>query len=141
MELSATNVRQSQLSWAIAIVAIASGQLVAHLRRRSLSRAMPSQSLFEVKYYEVIGDSGATVGRGFCPNCGSRLFSKPQNPELMGILAGSLDEPGEFQPRIDFYTASAQPWDYMNPDLPKFAKVPPPETVIAMRDRKRTRLV
>nr|WP_223265402.1 PEP-utilizing enzyme [Nostoc sp. 'Peltigera membranacea cyanobiont' 210A] len=23
----------------------------------------------EVKYYEVIGDSGATVGRGFCPNC------------------------------------------------------------------------
>jgi hypothetical protein len=23
------------------------------------------------------------------------------------------------------YTASAQPWDYMNPDLPKFPKLPP----------------
>ncbi|AVH63739.1 MULTISPECIES: GFA family protein [unclassified Nostoc] len=78
----------------------------------------------EVKYYEVIGDSGATVGRGFCPNCGSRLFSKPPNLELIGILAGSLDDPSWFQPGMDFYTASAQPWDYMNPDLPKFTKMP-----------------
>jgi hypothetical protein len=78
----------------------------------------------EVKHYDVMGDSGATVGRGFCPNCGSRLFSKPSNPDLMGILAGSLDDPSEFQPGMDFYTASAQPWDVMNPDLPKFAKMP-----------------
>ena len=42
----------------------------------------------------------------------------------MGIAAGSLDKPDEFQPGIDFYTASAQPWDYMNPNLPKFAKMP-----------------
>jgi hypothetical protein len=77
----------------------------------------------DVKYYNAIGNSGAMVGRGFCPNCGSRLFSKPPNPELMGILAGSLDDPSEFQPEMDFYTASAQPWDYMNPDLPKFAKM------------------
>ncbi len=77
-----------------------------------------------VKYYEVTGDSGSTVGRGFCPNCGSRLFSKPPNPELMGIMAGSLDDPSYFQPTMDIYTDSAQPWDYMNPDLPKFAKIP-----------------
>ncbi|MDJ0694897.1 GFA family protein [Mastigocoleus sp. MO_188.B34] len=77
-----------------------------------------------VKYYEVTGDSGSTVGRGFCPNCGSRLFSKPPNPELMGIMAGSLDDPSYFQPTMDIYTDSAQPWDYMNPDLPKFAKMP-----------------
>jgi hypothetical protein len=85
----------------------------------------------DVKYYEVIGDSGTTVGRGFCPNCGSQLFSKPSIGKFMGIAAGSLDEPSEFQPVMDFYTASAQPWDYMNPGLPKFAKVPPPETIIA----------
>lgn len=78
----------------------------------------------EVKYYNVIGDSGGLVGRGFCPNCGSRLFSKPPIPELMGILAGTLDDPSWFQPAMDLYTASAQPWDYMNPDLPKFAKMP-----------------
>ncbi|WP_414583782.1 GFA family protein [Scytonema sp. PCC 10023] len=78
----------------------------------------------DVKYYDVIGDSGSIVGRGFCPNCGSRLFSKPPIPELMGILAGSLDDPSWFRPTMDFYTASAQPWDHMNPDLPKFDKMP-----------------
>ncbi len=77
----------------------------------------------DVKYYDVTGDSGGIVSRGFCPICGSRLFSKI--PELMGITAGSLDDPSWFQPGMDFYTASAQPWDYMNPDLPKFAKLPP----------------
>ncbi|MDZ7952067.1 GFA family protein [Nostoc sp. DedQUE09] len=79
----------------------------------------------DIKYYDVIGDSGSLVGRGFCPKCGSRLFSKPPIAELLGIMAGSLDDPSWFQPAMDIYTASAQPWDYMNPDLPKFAKMPP----------------
>ena len=78
----------------------------------------------EVKYYDVIGDSGNLVGRGFCPNCGSRLFSKPPMAELMGIMAGSLDDPSWFCPTMNIYTDSAQPWVYMNPDLPKFAKMP-----------------
>ncbi|WP_404788409.1 GFA family protein [Altericista sp. CCNU0014] len=78
----------------------------------------------EVKYYNVKGDSGGIVGRGFCPTCGSQLFSQPPVRELMGIMAGSLDEPSWFQPSMDGYTDSAQPWDYMNPDLPKYAKMP-----------------
>lgn len=78
-----------------------------------------------VKYFEVEGDSGQTVSRGFCPNCGARLFGKPQAvPDLAIILAGSLDDPSWFRPGMDIYTASAQPWDYMNPDLPKFPKMP-----------------
>lgn len=85
----------------------------------------------EVKYYDVKGDSGGIVSRGFCPICGSRLFSKPPVHELMGIMAGSLDEPNWFQPSMDGYTASAQPWDYMNPDLPKYAKMPPPDRAVA----------
>jgi hypothetical protein len=81
----------------------------------------------EVKYYDARGDSGNIVGRGFCPNCGSRLFSRPPIPELMGIMAGSLDDPSGFNPQADVYVASAQPWDCMNSELPKFAKFPPPE--------------
>jgi hypothetical protein len=79
----------------------------------------------EVKYYDSKGDSGNVVSRGFCPSCGSRLFGKPSvMPDLMVIMAGSLDDPSWYKPGMDFYTASAQPWDYMNPDLPKFPQMP-----------------
>ena len=80
----------------------------------------------EVKYYGVTGDSGNLVSRGFCPHCGSRLFGTPANPGVISIQAGSLDDPSRFKPQAEIYVASAQPWDYMNPDLPKFAKFPPP---------------
>jgi hypothetical protein len=81
----------------------------------------------DVKYYDTTGDSGGIVSRGFCPICGSRLFAKLPFTELMAITAGSLDDPSGFKPVMDVYTVSAQPWDYMNPDLPKFAKLPPPQ--------------
>ena len=80
----------------------------------------------EVKYYDVKGDSGNILSRGFCPTCGSLLFGKPAaRPDVMGILAGSLDDPSRHRPAMDIYTASAQPWDHMNPELPKFPKGPP----------------
>ncbi len=79
----------------------------------------------DIKYYEVTGDSGGSVSRGFCAQCGSPLFGKPSMmPDVVGIRAGSLDNPSLFQPSMDVYTSSAQPWDYMNPDLPKFPKAP-----------------
>jgi hypothetical protein len=56
-------------------------------------------------------------------SCGARLFGKP-SAEIMGIMAGSLDDSSWFRPQADIYTASAQPWDYMNPDLPKFPRLP-----------------
>jgi hypothetical protein len=80
----------------------------------------------EVKYYDSKGDSGNVAKRGFCPQCGSRLFGRPAvAPDLIMIMAGSLDDPGVYKPAMDIYTASAQPWDHMNPALPKFPKMPP----------------
>jgi len=80
----------------------------------------------EVKYYDVKGDSGNILSRGFCPTCGSRLFGRPAVlPDLMGIMPGSLDDPSSHRPAMDIYTSSAQPWDHMNPELPKFPKGPP----------------
>ncbi|MGH8645188.1 MAG: GFA family protein [Gammaproteobacteria bacterium] len=80
----------------------------------------------DVKYRDIKGDSGQIVSRGFCPACGARLFLKAEMmPDLMGIMAGSLDDPSWFQPTMDIYTASAEPWDFMNPDLPKFPNMSP----------------
>lgn len=78
-----------------------------------------------VKYHEIKADSGSMVSRGFCPDCGSRLFGKTSGmPQLAIVMAGSLDDPKQFQPGMDVYVSSAQPWDHMNPALPKFAKMP-----------------
>jgi len=80
----------------------------------------------DVKYYESKADSGNMGKRAFCANCGSRLFSLPAfAPDLMVLQAGSLDDPSIFKPQMDIYTSSAQPWDYMDPALPKFPKMPP----------------
>lgn len=81
----------------------------------------------EVKYHEVKGDSGNPIKRGFCANCGSRLFGLPSGMPmaLIGISAGSLDDPSWYRPALDIYTSSAQPWDFMNPELAKFPKAPP----------------
>ncbi len=78
-----------------------------------------------VKYHDIKADSGNTISRGFCPECGSRMFGKTSGmPQLAIILAGSLDDPKQFQPGMDVYVSSAQPWDHMDPALPKFAKMP-----------------
>lgn len=77
------------------------------------------------KYFEVLADRGSPTRRFFCPNCGSPLWGEPAgSPDLITIRAGSLDDPGAYQPAADIYTSSAQPWDYMNPSLPKSPKLP-----------------
>ncbi len=78
-----------------------------------------------VKYHDMKADSGNTVSRGFCPDCGARLIGKSNSmPDLAIITAGSLDDPKQYQPAMDVYVSSAQPWDHMNPALPKFPKMP-----------------
>jgi hypothetical protein len=45
-------------------------------------------------------------------------------PQIHGISAASLDEPGRVQLVANIWTASAQPWDYLAPDLLKIATTP-----------------
>jgi hypothetical protein len=57
----------------------------------------------EVKCFDLKGDSGNTLSRGFCPNCGSRLFSKLEAaPAMMGIAAASLEDGGWYKPAWTF---------------------------------------
>jgi hypothetical protein len=79
------------------------------------------------KYFDLTGDSGHTTRRAFCGECGSSLFGEPAvRPDMVTIRAGSLDDPSRFRPSLDIYTSSAQPWDCMNPDLPKVPRAPEP---------------
>ena len=79
----------------------------------------------EPRYYQRPHDDGRTIERGFCPDCGTPLFARLSRlPELIGIRVGALDDPSWFKPQLDFWTTSAQPWDFMNPNLQKFERQP-----------------
>ena len=83
------------------------------------------------RYYAVIGDSGNTVRRGFCPDCGSPLVADSSGrPGFLAIQAGSLDDPTLFHPTHHVFASSAQPWDHIDPRLSAFAKIPDAEQVL-----------
>lgn len=90
--------------------------------------ALPADALEitgTVKYFDVETDSGNTSSRGFCPECGARLFGKSTGmPGLMTVMAGSMDDPDRFTPGMNIFTASARPWVHMDPALPKFEQMP-----------------
>ena len=87
----------------------------------------------ESKYYDVKGESGTTVSRGFCPRCGSPVLAKASGwPEFIAVCAASLDDPSWFSPVVDIWTSSAQPWDYLNPRSSKYARQPTPEEFQAL---------
>jgi hypothetical protein len=78
------------------------------------------------KYYSSKADSGATISRGFCPDCGTPVVSKTTGmPDAVIIKAGSLDDPKLFEPQVVLFTKSAQPWDKMDEKLPAFPGMPP----------------
>ena len=75
------------------------------------------------KEFPTIAATGNKVYRGFCPECGTTLFGRNTgHQEIRPVSAASLDDPAIFQPNVDFWVEDAQPWDYMNPALPKFEK-------------------
>jgi hypothetical protein len=74
----------------------------------------------EPRYHESIADSGSTVRRGFCEQCGSPLLaSSSARPGMLAIRAGSLDDPSWFRAERDVWTGSAQPWDILSPHTMK----------------------
>ena len=75
--------------------------------------------------HPVVGGSGRSVTRTFCPECGTPLFTRSEaNPELVSIRFPTLDDPSGFQPMLDIWTSSAQPWVCFSPATPQFPRSP-----------------
>jgi len=73
----------------------------------------------EPTYFRVTADSGLTNDRGFCPRCGSQLFTKLEMlPHALGVHAGTLDRPDHFRPTLEFHLASKAPWSSIDSTLP-----------------------
>ena len=59
----------------------------------------------------VTGDSGNTVTRSFCRDCGSPIYSTASlAPGLTLVKAGCLEDSSWIEPASIFWTDSAQPW-------------------------------
>ncbi|MBQ95032.1 GFA family protein [Erythrobacter aureus] len=66
----------------------------------------------EMATMRLVADSGNTVERGFCSQCGSQMYSKtvigPQQP--MRVRAGTLDDPEICPPSLIIWGPSAPSW-------------------------------
>lgn len=78
-----------------------------------------------LRFYGSPSEMGGKTHRGFCADCGSPLMGHPDGvPHIVALRATSLDDPSWFNSQMDVWTCDAQPWDQMNPALPKFEKYP-----------------
>jgi len=79
----------------------------------------------KVTTYRDTGDSGKPVFRNFCPVCGSGIFALAEVlPGLTIMLAGTLDDPAHFNPTMECYCDSAQPWTRTNDKRTQHCKMP-----------------
>lgn len=79
-----------------------------------------------VTIYDRPADSGNIVSRAFCPTCGAPIYSlNSAMPQMIFLRASSLDDLEAFKPQVVVYASRAASWDYIDPDLPAFEKMPP----------------
>jgi hypothetical protein len=77
------------------------------------------------KSFSVRAGSGTLATRNFCPDCGAPLFTYSETaPGVMSIRFPTLDDQTAFQPMLDIWTSSAQPWVCLSHDIPKFSQSP-----------------
>ncbi|MBV9290093.1 MAG: GFA family protein [Hyphomicrobiales bacterium] len=76
-------------------------------------------------------DSGSTIHRSFCAQCGTHLFAEAEErPEFIVVRVGTLDDPNLAKPGAIIWTKSAPAWAYFHPALPQTEGQPsgPPKT-------------
>ena len=91
------------------------------------SEAVTTQG--EVRWHDSVADSGNAMKRGFCPQCGTPLFSLAEaRPHLTFIRAGALDNPSLIGPQAVLWTDAAPDWAHHDPALPHHPAQMPPVT-------------
>lgn len=81
----------------------------------------------EATGYGAAADSGNINTRYFCPQCGSRVFSRNSGrPGVIAIAVGSAENSDWFEPAAVVYTRSRPAWDVTSTEVPNFDTMPPP---------------
>lgn len=77
----------------------------------------------DVKEIAREADTGRRKKKGFCGNCGSPIYNKPESqPHLIGIYVGSLDDASNFAPSVITFASRGYEWDRLDPAIPRLAE-------------------
>ena len=79
------------------------------------------------KRFTKKADSGRTLHRFFCGDCGSPLFSRREVlPEITSLRIGTLDNAPPMKITTNIWTESARPWAHIDPQSKQFPGQPDP---------------
>ena len=92
-----------------------SGHFVAGTACRPQHLSVDEQGA--LKWYR----SSETAERGFCQECGSSLFWKPDHGEHLSVMAGTLDTPTGLQSIAHIYADGASDYFPFDNELPRFS--------------------
>jgi len=78
--------------------------------------------------YRKTADSGAVRPQGFCPHCGSALYSTSDgdHPKAYNVRVGAIRQRDELVPRRQLFVRSQQAWVRNLNSMLKFDKMPTP---------------
>jgi hypothetical protein len=77
------------------------------------------------KRFSATADSGRTLNRFFCGDCGSPLFSRRElTPETTSLRVGTLDQAPVMKITANIWTKSARPWAHIDPASAQFPGQP-----------------
>ena len=77
--------------------------------------------------YRKTADSGTIRPQGFCPRCGTALYSTADTdePKAYAVRVGALRQRKELVPRRQGFVRSQQAWVNDIASMPKFDGMPP----------------
>ncbi|HWI87131.1 MAG TPA: GFA family protein [Sphingomonas sp.] len=81
----------------------------------------------EVRWHDVLAESGNKLARGFCPVCGTHVLVQSHvRRHLIGVRIGVFGDTSELGPKSLIWVEAAPAWAKLDPDLPKVDRQPPP---------------
>jgi hypothetical protein len=105
---------------------------VCHCRmcQKAVGAAFNARALFPRAAVRLDGPiatfaSSPDLTRGFCPRCGTTLYSARASLDAIGLTCGGLDDPAALQPSMHIWMSSKQPWVRLDDGLPQYPKAAP----------------
>ena len=77
----------------------------------------------ELKTYASKSDAGRAKLGAFCPECGTRIYHKPEwRKGTVSVKPGTLDDTPWLTPDMHLWTSSKQPWVIITEDVEAFER-------------------